>query len=94
MLKSTIKETKINFQLAIDEANPNRKEVLRSLSDDKYGFKGSLSDYVGFNDYIIDKVLNGDLPDLFSADAWQQATPIFNWQRIQANKFNEFSPSS
>ncbi len=70
--------------------NPNKTEAFKTLGDDKYGFKDSPSDYVDFNDYIIDKVLNGDLPDLTSADVWQQATPIFNWQRVLANKFNKF----
>lgn len=48
--------------------NPNKTEAFKTLGDDKYGFKDSPSDYVDFNDYIIDKVLNGDLPDLTSAD--------------------------
>jgi len=74
--------------------NPNEIEVFKTLGNDKYGFKDSPSDHVDFNDYIIDKVPNRDLPDLTSADVWQQATPIFNWQRVQANKFNEFLLSS
>ena len=41
--------------------NPNEIEVFKTLGDDKYGFKDSLSDYIDFNDYIIDKALNGGL---------------------------------
>ena len=53
-----------------NEITPNGIEVFRSFGEDRYGFKDSSSGYVDFNDYIIDKALNRDLPNLVSADVW------------------------